>query len=148
MSEARELRWNRSEEWPWIDFESNRIVLPAVFAKSGQDQGVPLHPVLRQILAELPRTSELVFPFTSRMGGGRLSRSAITHRVLTMAKAAGVKLGMHKLRKGFGCRVAKTLGKGNAPVLHELMRHSSMQITMDYYANVDDVLQDAMKQLN
>jgi hypothetical protein len=29
-------------------------------------------------------------------------------------------------------------------MLHELMRHSSMQITMDYYANVDDALQDAI----
>ena len=40
--------------------------------------------------------------------------------------------------------MAKLLGKGAAPVLHELMRHSSMQITMDYYANVDDVLQQAI----
>jgi hypothetical protein len=43
--------------------------------------------------------------------------------------------------------VAKQLGKGNAPILHELMRHSSMQITMDYYATVDDALQDAIKNL-
>src|SRR5262245_32495232 len=28
LSEARELRWQRSDQWPWIDFESNRIVLP------------------------------------------------------------------------------------------------------------------------
>jgi hypothetical protein len=32
-------------------------------------------------------------------------------------------------------------------VLHELMRHSSLQITMDYYASVDDVLQDTINQL-
>jgi hypothetical protein len=53
--------------------------------------------------------------------------------VLLMARQAGVKLSMHRLRKGFGCRVAKTLGKGNAPVLH--------------YASVDDVLQDAINEL-
>jgi integrase len=64
-----------------------------------------------------------------------------------MARQAGVRLSMHRLRKGLGCRVAKTPGKGNAPVLHELMRHSSMQITMDYYASVDDALQDAIKDL-
>ena len=51
---------------------------------------------------------------------------------------------MHRLRKGFGGRVAKQLGKGNAPVLHRLMRHSSMPVTMDYYASVDDALQDAI----
>ena len=54
---------------------------------------------------------------------------------------------MHKLRKGFGCRVAKQLGKGNAPILHAMMRHSSMQVTMDYYASVDDALQDAIREL-
>jgi integrase len=147
LSEARELRWQPAEEWPWIDFERNRVVLPAVFAKSAQDQWVPLHPVLRQALAELPRTGDLVFPFRSRKGGGRLSRNGITNRVLSIAGQAGVKLSMHRLRKGFGCRVAKKLGKGNAPVLHELMRHSSMQITMDYYASVDDVLQEAINEL-
>jgi hypothetical protein len=53
-----------------------------------------------------------------------------------------------RLRKGFGCRVASTLGKGKAPILHELIRHSSMQVTMDYYASVDDVLQDAINELS
>jgi len=61
---------------------------------------------------------------------------------------AGVKLSMHRLRKGFGCRVAAQLGRGNAPVLHRLMRHSSMQITMDFYASVDNVLHDAIRQLD
>jgi integrase len=54
---------------------------------------------------------------------------------------------MHKLRKGFGCRAAKALGKGGAAMLHELMRHSSMQTTMDYYASVDDALQAAIERL-
>jgi integrase len=76
-----------------------------------------------------------------------LTRNGITNRILAMAKQAGVKLSMHRLRKGFGCRVAKQLGKGNAPVLHELMRHRSMQITMDYYASVDDALQEVMGRL-
>jgi len=60
---------------------------------------------------------------------------------------AGVKLCMHQLRKGFGCRAAKILGKSGAAMLHELMRHSSMQVTMDFYANVDDALQDAIVRL-
>lgn len=55
---------------------------------------------------------------------------------------------MHRLRKGFGCRVAQQLGKGDAPLLHRLMRHSSMQITMDFYASVDDVLHEAINQLD
>lgn len=144
LSEARHLQWDPSDTLPWLDFEGNRIVLPAIFAKSAEDQWVPLHLVLRQSLAGLPRTSQNVFPFKSRKGGAPLSRNGITNRILAMAKQAGVKLSMHRLRKGFGCRVAKQLGKGNAPVLHELMRHSSMQITMDYYANVDEAKQVAI----
>jgi integrase len=147
LSEARELRWRPCEQWPWIDFESNRIILPAVFAKSEEDQGVPMHPVLREALAGLPRTEDLVFPFRSRKGGYRLSAAGLSNRVRLLARQAGVKLSMHRLRKGFGCRVAKMLGKGSAPVLHELMRNRSMQVTMDFYASVDDVLQEAINGL-
>jgi integrase len=146
LSEAHQMQWERSETLPWIDFEGNRIILPAVFVKADADQWVPLHPVLRQVLAALPRNGLDVFPLRSRRGKP-LSRSSITHRVLAFAKKAGVKLSMHKLRKGFGCRAAKQLGKGNAPILHTLMRHSSMQITMDYYASVDDALQEAIDTL-
>jgi integrase len=147
LSEARHLCWKPNEEWPWLDLEHNRIVLPAVFAKSAEDQGVPLHPTLRSALEALTRAEARVFPFRTKKTKAPLSRHGITSKIRDMAKRAGVKLSMHKLRKGFGCRVAKQLGKGNAPVLHELMRHSSMQITMDYYASVDDALQDAIKEL-
>ncbi len=147
LSEALRMRWTRSPDRPWVDFEQDRVVLPAEFAKSAEDQWVPLHPVLREALGKLPRDGDDVFPFRSRKGDKPLTRAGVTNRVLLMAKKAGVKLSMHKLRKGFGCRVATKLGKGNAPVLHRLMRHSSMQITMDYYASVDDTLHDAIADL-
>lgn len=147
LSEARHLRWEPVKDMPWVDFAGERIVLPAVFAKSDEDQWVPLHPLLCEALKNLPRTGLDVFPFRSRKGGGALTRNGITNRVIHMAKKAGIKLSMHRLRKGFGCRVAKKLGKGNAPIMHRLMRHSSMQVTMDYYASVDDALHDAINDL-
>ena len=146
LSEALHLEWETNEEHPWVDFANNKIVLPAVFAKSGQDQTVPVHPVLREALERLPRAGRKVFNFRSRSGRS-LKRTDVTHRIQAMAKEAGVKLSMHRLRKGFGCRVAKQLGKGGAPVLHVLMRHASMQVTMDYYASVDDALQDVIRDL-
>jgi integrase len=147
LSEALYLEWEPSDERPWVDFAENRIVLPAVFAKSDEDQWVPLHPVLREALEGLSRDGRRVFPFRSRKTGGPLTRNGATNRVLMLARKAGVKLSMHKLRKGFGCRAAKMLGKGGAAMLHELMRHSSMQVTMDYYASVDDAKQDAIRNL-
>jgi integrase len=147
LEEARQLRWSPSDDYPWFDAKGNRIVLPAVFAKSAEDQSVPMHAVLREALEKLPKTDDRVFTFRSQKTSDWLSGAGISQRVRTLAKRAGVNLSMHRLRKGFGCRVAKQLGKGNAPILHELMRHSSMQVTMDYYANVDDALQDAIKGL-
>lgn len=147
LSEAWKLQWEPSDGLPWVDFEADRIVLPATFAKSAEDQWVPLHPQLREILQPLPREGSGIFPFTSKTTGRPLTRSGITTHIRTLASHAGVRLTMHQLRKGFGCRVASKLGKGNAPILHRLMRHSSMQITMDYYANVDDVLHDAIESL-
>jgi integrase len=147
LSEALHLRRSRNDKRPWLDMENDRIILPAEFAKSDVDQWVPLHPTLREALEQLPDTGDEVFPFRSRKGGELLTRNGVTNRVILIAKRAGVRLSMHKLRKGFGCRVAKQLGKGNAPILHSLMRHSSMQITMDYYATVDDALQEAISAL-
>jgi integrase len=148
LSEARHLRRGKSEEWPWVDWKADRIMLPAKFAKSGEDQWMPLHSNLREALAALPVAGDELFPFKSHTTGQALSRNGITKRVISFARKAGVKLSMPRLRKGFGCRVAQQFGKGNAPVLHRLMRHSSMQVTMDFYANVDDALRDAMQLLD
>ena len=75
---------------------------------------MPLHSQLRDALEALPDTGDAMFDFRSRKGGGPLSDAGVSQRVRLIAKQAGVKLSMHRLRKGFGCRVAKQLGKGNA----------------------------------
>ena len=58
-----------------------------------------------------------------------------------LARRAGVKLSIHTLRKGFGCRYA---GKVPAQVLQRLMRHANIKTTMDYYANVDEAAMEAV----
>ena len=73
-----------------------------------------------------------------------MTRAGMPSKIRYLARKAAAKLSKHKLRKRFGCRLAKVLGKRGAAMLDELMRHSSMQVTMDYYANVDDALQDAI----
>src|SRR5262249_13307240 len=55
LSEVLYLHWDRSDKYPWIDLEGNRIVLPAVFAKSNEDDWVGLHKTLRAALVGLPR---------------------------------------------------------------------------------------------
>jgi hypothetical protein len=66
--------------------------------------------------------------------------SAVSDRVVALAKAACVKLTLHTLGKGFGCRYA---GKVSAQLLQKLMRHRNIKTTMDYYANVDEAVEEA-----
>ena len=72
---------------------------------------------------------------------GRAVGQTISRRVVRLAKRAGVKLTMHSLRKGFGCRYA---GQVPAQVLQKLMRHSNITLTMNFYANVDDAVMEAV----
>jgi integrase len=140
LGEALELEWERSDEFPWVDFGKSRIWLPAEFVKAVEDQWVPMDPALRAALEALPRSGRKVFHFTGR-GGGPLTLTGMSERIVRLAKQAGVKLSMKTLRKGFGCRYA---GKVPAQVLQKLMRHASITTTMAYYANVDEAAEEAV----
>jgi integrase len=133
LGEALALEWEETKEAPWLDWARDRIVFPAGFVKGCEDQWVPLDPELRQALEALPRADRRVFPFTNR----RRTEKGITQ----LARRAGVRLTMKSLRRGFGCRYAARVP---AQVLQRLMRHSNIQLTMTYYANVDDAVMDAV----
>ena len=141
LSEAFSLEWEPTDTAPYVDLPLNRIVLPAEFAKSVEDQWVPLDPILRVNLEALPRAGKTVFRFVDKRNGKPISESAVSDRVSRLAKLAGVKLTMHSLRKGFGCRYA---GRVSAHVLQRLMRHSSIKTTLDYYANIDTAVMEAV----
>lgn len=140
LSEAAALEWEPSSDVPYVDLGRNRIILPATFAKADEDQWVPLDPALRKALEALPRHGRAVFRFEAR-DGHTVCSTAIGERVIRLAKKAGVKLTMHSLRKGFGCRYAS---KVPAQVLQRLMRHSNIATTMGFYANVDDAVEEAI----
>ena len=145
LEETVELEWEDNERFPWVDFGTDRIWLPAGFVKGKRDQWLPLDPVLREALEKLPRHGAKVFHFTdARQGrGGRVIQGqAVARRIVTLAKRAGVKLSMKVLRKGFGCYYA---AREPAQVLQKLMRHKSIATTMGYYANVDDAVEEAVR---
>jgi integrase len=144
LSEAALLHWQPAEDAPYLDLARDRIILPAAFAKSDEDQWLPLDPELRQALEALARRGAKVFRFLAR-DGHEVTTGALSDRVCRMARKAGVKLTMHTLRKGFGCRYAAT---ESAHVLQRLMRHASIGTTMAYYANIDDAVERAVKGKN
>jgi integrase len=140
LSEAFALEWEASPPAPWVDLARDRIILPAEFAKSDADQWLPLDPALKAALLTLPRRGRKAFNFRARSGRPVLV-TAVSDRIIRLAKKAGVRLSMHTLRKGFGCRCA---GKAPAQVLQRLMRHPTIRVTMDYYANIDDAVGEAV----
>jgi integrase len=140
LNEARLLEWEHTDKAPWVDLGRDRIWLPAGFVKAVEDQWVPLDPSLRDVLAALPRHGRRVFRFLAE-DGHEIGDVAVSHRVVALAKLAGVRLSMRSLRRGFGCRYA---GKVPAQVLQKLMRHANIKTTMDYYANVDEAVMEAV----
>jgi integrase len=140
LAEAYTLEWEPSDKWPWVDLSRDRVWLPAEFVKAVEDQWVPLDPVLREALEALPRRGRKVFHFADA-AGRPISPGGVSKRVRDLARRAGVKLSMHTLRKGFGCRYA---GKVPAQVLQKLMRHANIKTTMDFYANVDAAVEEAV----
>jgi integrase len=140
LREALALEWEPTDKTPWVDFQRNRIVLPAAFVKADKDQWLPLDPELRRALEALPRTGRRVFRFVDREGSV-LDRGGVSQRVAALAKRAGVKLTMKCLRRGFGCRYA---GRVSTHVLQRLMRHANIKTTMAFYANIDDAVEEAV----
>ncbi len=133
-NEMLELTWD-SNEAPHLDFRSRRIVIPAAYNKSDDDQWVPLHPELAEILQALPREAGHIFPF-------RGDPRQVSKKFARIARAAGLKITLHDLRRSFGSRYASVVP---APVLQRLMRHADIKTTMEFYTNVDDVLDEAIR---
>lgn len=143
LSEALALEWSETNQAPYLDPAHNRIVFPAEVVKAVEDQWVPLDPKLWQAVDVLPRIGKKVFRFDAVDGRGEREVCSVTvgAKVRGLALAAGVKMTMKSLRRGFGCRYA---GRVSAQVLQKLMRHANIKTTMDYYANVDEAAMEAV----
>jgi integrase len=140
LSEALALEREPTDTAPYVDLTRNRIILPAEFVKDGQDEWVPLDPLLREALLALPNHGPRFFRFAAK-DGHELRLSSVSQRVINLAAKAGVRLTMHSLRKGFGCHYAT---KDSAHVLQRLLRHADIKMTMTYYANVDEAVEEAV----
>jgi integrase len=143
LNEALALEWHETDKAPYLDPDRNRIVFPAETVKADEDQWVPLDPALWQALNALPREGGKVFQFYAIDGRGarRVKSSGMAGRIANLARAAGVKMTYKSLRRGYGCRYA---AKVPAQVLQKLMRHADIAVTLDYYANVDDAVFEAV----
>jgi integrase len=132
-NEMLDLTWE-NREVPYIDFVTRRVWIPAAYNKSDEDQWVPMHPELGQILQALPERTGYLFPF-------RNAPREVSRKFTKLATSAGLNITLHDLRRSFGSRYAS---KVPAPVLQRLMRHADIKTTLAYYTDVDDVLEEAI----
>ncbi len=132
-NELLELHWDECAR-PWIDFRRKRIQLPAAWNKSDEDQWIPLHPDLAKMLAKCRKDRGLIFPLSK-------SPPEVSRRFSLIARAAGIKLTLHDIRRSFGTRYAAHVP---AQVLQRLMRHADIKTTMAFYCDVDGALDEAI----
>lgn len=128
------LRWNESDDAPWLDLEAGRVRFPPDANKGGREDWLPLHPELMARLAG---------------GGGEgrvfdLKKCGTVERLSKLfndlTRPLGVRL--HDLRRSFGTRYAPHVP---AHVLQRLMRHADIRTTLEYYADLDPTLEEAIK---
>jgi integrase len=139
-SEALTLEREPTIHAPYVDLARNRIILPAEVVKAVEDQWLPLDATLREALLALPTRGRRYFHFVNR-SGQEIGAQSVSQRIIRLAKAAGVKLTMRTLRRGFGCFHA---GRVPAQVLQKLMRHANIKTTLEFYVNVDEAVEEAI----
>jgi integrase len=140
LAEAYYLERQPTDLAPYLAPERRQIILPARFVKGARDQWVPLPDELAALLAALPHHGRRAFRFTDR-AGRPIKANSMSSRVVRLARAAGVKMTMRSLRRGFACRYA---AKVPAPVLQQLMRHASITTTAAFYVNAEAAAMEAV----
>ena len=92
------LRRKELAEMEWSFIKDDRIILPARLMKNGDEHHVPITPLLRNLLASIPRRSE-TYVFPSRITGRPMQ--GWSKLVPNLSKEAGVKFTLHDLRRTF-----------------------------------------------
>jgi integrase len=138
--EAFALQWEATDSAPWVDLARRRIVFPAAAVKADEDQWVPLDPQLQEALLALPRhDGGRVFRFLGKRGQ-ELTSQGVVKLITKAARKAGVRLTMRDLRRGYAFRYIHV----PAQVLQRLMRHADIKVTLEYYVDVGDAMEEAV----
>lgn len=138
------------------------FVIRGALEKGKRDRLLPMAPEFADLLGEVPaarRVGRIFQPEARRSVGPTPQRHRIGETIAAIGRAAKIvvdtdpKTGeptkyasAHDLRRSFGVRWAKRIMPA---VLQKLMRHASIQTTMQYYVSLEaedtaDVLWDAL----
>ncbi len=154
LGEAMDLHWTDDSRIS-IDFSGRRPmfrVQPGA-EKAGKFRMLPIAPEFAMLLAAVPEDARYGYVFDPQSPEGleRLSSGWVSKRISLMGELAGVKVAertgrdaegrprskvkyasAHDFRRAFGTRWAQRV---MPVVLMELMRHESIQTTMEFYVS-------------
>lgn len=145
LSEALELSWEQDAGVIAVDLYRKHpmYLIPADTDKSGLERVLPIAPEFVAMLEAVPDEDRVgrVFKLLSQRNLGDLTRvDTVSAHISAMGRAAGVRVSQkkyasaHDLRRSFGVRWAARV---RPRALQQMMRHTSLQTTMGYYADED-----------
>jgi integrase len=160
LGEALDLNWT-DDRLLCVDLSGRRPMfrIQAEGQKSNKYELLPMAPEFSEFLDRTPeqdRHGYVFNPEPRRAGNGRLRLDTTSSIICEFGRDACIKVAekngkvkyasAHDLRRAFGCRWALRV---MPPILKQLMRHASIQTTMEYYVGQNaeqaaDVLWDAV----
>jgi integrase len=151
LQDACQLHWS-ADKGHSVDFSGKRpmFVIRGLLEKGKRDRLLPMAPEFVQLLEEVPpdaRQGRVFKPQAKRPGGPMPQQHRIGETIAAIGQAADVIVdtdpltgeptkyaSAHDLRRAFGHRWAKRVMPA---VLQKLMRHASIQTTMQYYVSLE-----------
>nr|WP_261360773.1 site-specific integrase [Aeoliella straminimaris] len=139
LSESLALSWTDGPGAIVVDHSGKHPVLriPGEAQKSGADQVIPIVPEFARLLDTVPpeaRSGPVFAVGTSRFKVGPVVKAMGKAANIVVHSKSGKFASAHDLRRSFGRRWSR---KVMPAVLKELMRHASIQTTMEYYVGDD-----------
>lgn len=147
LSESLRLAWEPSASGFWLDWSDPKMPKLAIQAKHEKGKKhrlLPLTPDFADWLNDKKNCGDrkgLVFRPLVRHGRQTASRDQCSHVISAIGAASGVETEpgrhptAHDLRRSFGLRWAMMIKQ--PVILQQLMRHTSIQTTLEYYARAD-----------
>lgn len=130
--------------WTDIDFERGIILLRAESAKNKRSSHIPLNHTAREVLANIPRTGEYVFP--GKTGKPRENFRRTAYRVRERAGLPRDFRPVHSLRHVFASLL---VNKGvDLYTVKELLTHSNISMTERYSHLKNTVLKQATENVD
>lgn len=115
------------------DVRPDQGYFAVVTNKEKKEKLLPLTPAVLKIIRAAEALSESVYVFS--LDGDRLSRNTVTRHFDRLGERCGFKVSAHRFRHSHGIHTLE--GGSNLKVISDMLGHSDIRTTADFYLDVD-----------